>query len=170
MHCGASIIKCYYLEVRKLKRRLTFEGIDALLSELENKLYKNLFIPGYKTNLNKKEILQPLFEIRDIIIHQHNGLFLHMVNNLINKIELFGLYFASLDIRQESHVHEKIFETLAIAQKDLLPGYDTLNEEGKIQLLASLSGTINPEIFSDPVHKDTFKTIQAIQFHSAIQR
>ena len=25
-----SIIKCYYLEVRRLKRRLTFEGVDII--------------------------------------------------------------------------------------------------------------------------------------------
>src|SRR5574338_372084 len=128
-----AIIKCYYLEVRKLKRRLTFEGVDVLLSELENKLYKNLFIPGYKTNLHKNDILQPLLEIKNIIIHQHNGLFLHLVNNLINKIGLFGLYFASLDIRQVSHVHGKIFETLAAAQKNLLPDYNNLPEEEKIK-------------------------------------
>jgi phosphoenolpyruvate carboxylase len=159
-----AIVKCYYLEVRRLKRRLTFEGVDVLLAELENKLYKNLFIPGYKTNLHKKEILQPLLEIKNIIIHQHNGLFLHLVNNLINKIELFGLYFASLDIRQVSTVHGKIIDTLATAQKNLLQDYNTLDEAEKISLLTNLSGTVNPEIFSDPVHKDTFKTIQAIRF------
>jgi phosphoenolpyruvate carboxylase len=159
-----AIVKCYYLEVRRLKRRLTFEGVDVLLAELENKLYKNLFIPGYKTNLHKKEILQPLLEIKNIIIHQHNGLFLHLVNNLINKIELFGLYFASLDIRQVSTVHGKIINTLATAQKNLLQDYNTLDEAEKISLLTNLSGTVNPEIFSDPVHKDTFKTIQAIRF------
>ena len=46
-----SIIKCYYQDVRRLRRRLTFEGVDVLLVELETKLYKNLFIPNYKTNL-----------------------------------------------------------------------------------------------------------------------
>ena len=30
-----AILKCYYLEVRKLKRRLTFEGVDVLLAEVE---------------------------------------------------------------------------------------------------------------------------------------
>ena len=40
----SSIIKCYYLDVRKLKRRLTFEGVDVALTELEKKLYNNIFI------------------------------------------------------------------------------------------------------------------------------
>ncbi|MBS1921587.1 MAG: phosphoenolpyruvate carboxylase [Bacteroidetes bacterium] len=160
----SSIIKCYYLEVRKLKRRLTFEGVDVLLTELETKLYKILFIPGYKTNLHKSEVLQPLLEIKDIIIHRHNGLFLHLVNNLVNKIEIFGLYFASLDVRQVSTVHEKIFEALAESQKNLLPDYNKLNEDEKINMLVKLTGTVNSEIFTDPVHKDTLNTIQAIRF------
>ena len=108
-----AIIKCYYLDVRRLKRRLTFEGVDVLLQELEIKLYNNLFIPGYKTNLGKQEILQILLQIKDIIIHQHNGLFLRMVNNLINKIEIFGLHFSTLDIRQESSIHGKVLEAIA---------------------------------------------------------
>ena len=35
------IIKSYYLEIRKIKRRLTFEGVDVILNELENDLYDN---------------------------------------------------------------------------------------------------------------------------------
>src|SRR5215471_12613168 len=50
----SSIIKCYYLDVRKLKRRLTFKGIDTILSELELKLYNNIFIPGNRTDLTKE--------------------------------------------------------------------------------------------------------------------
>ncbi len=44
-----SIIKCYYLEVRKLKRRLTFKGVDTILADLEKQLYENIFIPGQRT-------------------------------------------------------------------------------------------------------------------------
>jgi phosphoenolpyruvate carboxylase len=41
-----SIIKCYYLEVRPLKRRLTFKGVDTILADLEKQLYENIFIPA----------------------------------------------------------------------------------------------------------------------------
>ena len=62
-----SIIKCYYLEVRKLKRRLTFEGVDVALTDLEKKLYDNIFIPGNRTALSKDEILETLHEISNTI-------------------------------------------------------------------------------------------------------
>ena len=74
-----AIIKCYYLDVRRLKRRLTFKGVDNIIADLEVKLYDNIFIPGHKTNLTKEDILSALSQIRDILIHQHNSLFLHLV-------------------------------------------------------------------------------------------
>lgn len=157
------IMKCYYLDVRRLRRRLTFEGVDVLLHELETKLYNNLFIPGYKTNISKDEILQTLFQIKDVIIHQHNGLFLHMVNNLINKIEVFGLHFASLDIRQESSVHGKVLEAVSISQPDLLPAYSSLAEGEKIRLLGTINGKAAAEDLTDAVHKDTLLSIGAIR-------
>ncbi|MCW3117567.1 MAG: phosphoenolpyruvate carboxylase, partial [Chitinophagaceae bacterium] len=158
-----AIIKCYYLDVRRLKRRLTFAGVDTLIAGLEIKLYNNVFIPGQKTNLSKNEILETLEEIRNIVIHQHNGLFLHLVNNLINKVEVFGLYFASLDIRQESSVHQKLLHDIS-QKSDLLPDhYADLADEEKINLLSNFNKTIDPELAADPVHKDTIKTIGAIK-------
>ena len=158
-----SIIKCYYLEVRRLKRRLTFDGVETVLNDLEGKLYNNLFIPGLKTRLTKEEILGTLDQIRQTIIHQHNGLFLHTIDNLINKIEVFGLHFASLDIRQDSAVHGKMFEALAEKGQVLPDGYAGFTEEEKINALTSISGIFDPELLDDPIHRDTIKSIVAIR-------
>jgi phosphoenolpyruvate carboxylase len=158
-----SIIKCYYLDVRKLRRRLTFEGVDVLLMELETKLYNNLFIPDFKTNLGKSEILETLLQIKEIIIHQHNGLFLHMVNNLINKIEVFGLHFTSLDIRQESSVHGQVLDVIAAKQPANLPGYAALSMEEKMNLLCAVAAPCETSMLEDAVHADTIKTIAAIK-------
>ena len=158
-----SIIKCYYLEVRRLKRRLTFEGVESVLNDLENKLYNNLFIPGLKTRLTKEEILNTLEQIKQTIIHQHNGLFLHTINNLINKIEIFGLHFASLDIRQDSSVHAKLFEALADKGRILPADYSRLSQEDKIKALSLIDSIAEPELLDDPIHRDTLKSIAAIR-------
>ncbi len=159
----SSIIKCYYLDVRRLKRRLTFEGVDVLVAGLENKLYNNLFIPGQKTDLNKEETLAVLEQIKEIIINKHNGLFLHLVNNLINKIEVFGLHFASLDIRQDSSVHSRLLETIAAGSSVLPDNYPSLTDSEKINILSQLSTLANSEFLSDPVHADTLKAIAAVK-------
>lgn len=156
------IIKCYYQDVRKLRRRLTFAGVDIILNELENKLYTNLFIPGLKTELTSKEVIQMLEQIREIIIYQHNGLFLHMVDNLINKVQVFGLHFASLDIRQESSVHGKVLEALSSAGV-LDAGYKNLTEEEKIQYLSSVKAEAGPEKLQDGIYRDTLKSIKTIR-------
>lgn len=145
-----AIIKCYYLEVRRLKRRLTFDGVDVLLAELENKLYNNIFIPGYTTSLTKEEILTTLVQIRQVLIHQHNGLFQSLIEQLINKVQLFGLYFASLDIRQDSSIHTKVLTTLAKQNNssfEHLPGYK-LNDEN---------------LTDESMVKDTLEVMRAIK-------
>src|ERR1700742_2073805 len=78
-----AIIKCYYLDVRRLKRRLTFKGVDQILAALEEKLYGHVFSDGSQLPITPAEISGPLKEIREMLIYDHNGLFLHLVDNLI---------------------------------------------------------------------------------------
>ncbi|MEJ7683408.1 MAG: phosphoenolpyruvate carboxylase [Segetibacter sp.] len=55
----ASIIKCYYRDVRRIKRRLTFKGVDSILADLENKLYTNIFVPGDRSEVTKEKFWKP---------------------------------------------------------------------------------------------------------------
>jgi len=158
-----AIIRCYYFDVRRLKRRLTFKGVDVLIAELEQKLYNNIFIPNQRTELSKEEILEQLTQIREIIIYQHNGLFVSMVENLIGKVMIFGLHFATLDIRQDSSVHGMTLEAIA-KQEGLLPAdYATLGAAEKMAVLVGLKGEANPERYEDPLVKDTLDSIAAIR-------
>ena len=154
-----SIIKCYYREVRLLKGRLTFNGVDTLLASLEDRLYKNLFIPGYEADLSKEEITDTLLEIRGILIEKHNSLFLNLVNGLLNKVNLFGLFFASLDVRQDSSVHKSLIELIAEKNKVLPKNYKNLSEEAKIDALHHVDSLVL-ETGSD---KDTFETMLTIR-------
>ena len=157
------IIKCYYLEIRRLRRRLTFKGVDVILSELETQLYDNIFIPGNRTSLTKKEILNSLNKIKEILIYQHNGLFVHLVNNLINKVYVFGLHFASLDIRQESSVHNTVLEEIASSGKIFPADYTQLPVEKKIELLTGNKQSLPGDDFEKPIINDTINSIKAIQ-------
>ena len=75
-----------------------------------------------------------------------------MYISFYSKSEIFGLYFASLDIRQESTVHSKFFESL-IPQKILPAGYADLDENKKIAALLQLHQTEvsfgDNELFAD---------------------
>jgi phosphoenolpyruvate carboxylase len=157
------IIKSYYLEIRKIKRRLTFEGVDVILNELENDLYNNIFIPGQRTQLSKQGILNSLNTIREIIIYKHNNLFLHLVDNLINKVHVFGLHFASLDVRQESSVHNKVLELIAASSSSLPADYAGLSDEQKINALANITLAIDKITSDNPVYTDILSTLKAIK-------
>jgi len=158
-----AIIKCYYLEVRRLKRRLTFKGVDIALNQLEKKLYDNLFIPDYQFDLKKEEILSALKNIRHQLVYEHNNLFVNLIEAMINKVELFGLHFASLDIRQDSSVHSKLITDI-VSKSSLLPqNYATLSEEEKIQVLVNINSIISADIFDNSLFKDTIDVIKAIK-------
>ena len=158
-----SIIKCYYMEVRKLRRRLTFKGVDVLLSELEKQLYDNIFIPNGRTSLTKDGILAILNQIKDLLIYQHNGLFLHLIDNLINKVHVFGLHFASLDVRQDSSIHKKTFAALTTTGSVFPADYLQLTEEKKIEFLTNNSEVLPEKDYGDPLINDTIGSIKIIK-------
>src|SRR6186713_1833562 len=148
---------------KKTKRRLTFQGVDVLLADLEKKLYNNLFVPGQITDITQAEILKTLNEIRDILIYKHNSLFLHLVNNLKNKVEIFGLHFASLDVRQESSVHVTVLESFAGKIKEIPGNYPLLSEDEKIKILSNLQ-PVDPSLLTgDEIQKDTIESVQVIK-------
>lgn len=157
-----AIIKCYYLDIRKLKKRLTFKGVEAIIAELESKLYENIFIPGHKTRLNANELLEALYKVKEILVYQHNGLFQHLVEDIIHKIEVLGLHFASIDIRQDSSVISRVMEEIAGKTSSLPENYASLTEEEKITALFNGS-KVNETEELEEITKDTLKSIKAIK-------
>lgn len=156
------IIKCYYLEIRRLRRRLTFKGVDTLLADLEKQLYNNIFIPGNRTDIKKETLLEVLYNIRETLIYRHNGLFVHLVDSLINKIYVFGLHFASLDIRQDSSIHKQVFMALAERGNIVPSDYQNWENDRKIEFLTN-PPMLSEEKFNDPIVEDTFQSIRAIK-------
>ncbi|MCW3111410.1 MAG: phosphoenolpyruvate carboxylase, partial [Segetibacter sp.] len=159
----SAIIKCYYLDVRRMRRRLTFKGVEPILADLENQLYNNLFIPGQRTEITKEKILDALEKAREVTVFQHNGLFVSMIEDLINKVHLFGLHFATLDIRQDSSIHELLLKEIA-AKENVLPlNYPSLPESEKIEALVNIKGSANPANHEVGVLRDTLESISAIK-------
>jgi phosphoenolpyruvate carboxylase len=158
-----SILRCYHRDLRRLKRRLTFTGVENILSELEQKLADSISAAAQNADFNESEILSALKKIRRTLIERHNGLFVSLVNNLIFKVESFGLYFATLDVRQESSVHAQVLEQIA-SQSDSLPkNYSSLDQQEKIDALLSVTQAVDAAVFKDELVKDTLETMKAIK-------
>ena len=164
----SSIIVCYYRDIRKLKRKLTFSGVDVLVNELEASLYENVFRPDEAKPITANEIIDCLTKIKNIIIEGNYSLYLSRLESLIHKVKLFGTHFASLDIRQDSRIHHAVLmdvhQTLLQQNgKGILPkNYNELTSDDQIGILAKLEGQLNPADFKETMTKDTLESIYAI--------
>jgi phosphoenolpyruvate carboxylase len=108
-----------------------------------------------------------LNEIRDILIYQHNSLFLQLVENLINRVCIFGLHFASLDIRQESTVHHKVLNAISESHKSSMLNYGNWSELERMNFLSSNKEVVAETSFTDSLISDTISSIKAVK---AIQK
>lgn len=164
----SAIIVCYYRDIRKLKRRLTFSGVDMLVTKLEAQLYENVFRPEESRRVHQKELLEKLQEIKDLMVSNHHSLYINRVKSLINKVKIFGTWFASLDIRQDSRIHTAVIKNIDATlkqknQQGILPNdYDTLSEEEKINSLLSIEKVIGIDDTTTEIAKDTIESIFAI--------
>jgi phosphoenolpyruvate carboxylase len=155
----SSSIVCYYRDVRKLKRKLTFAGVDTILNSLEARLYENVFRPEDSSPISSEEIIESLTTIRQKLIQEDHSLYLNKLESLLNKVKIFGTHFASLDIRQDSRIHHKVLKDTGA----LPSNYDSLSEEEKLNILSTIEGKINPADFTETITKDTIESIYAIQ-------
>ncbi len=164
----SSIVVCYYRDVRKLKRKLTFSGVDILLAGLEERLYENVFRPDDSKPIIALEIVDCLHAIRKKIKEEDHSLYLSRLDSLINKVKIFGTHFASLDIRQDSRIHHSVLIELntILAEKNgkgfLSANYVDLVEAEKIEQLGSIENKIDPAILPEGIVKDTIESIYAI--------
>ena len=164
----SDIIKNYYRDIRGLRRRLTFKNIEDKVVEIENRLYKSIFNESKTPKISLDELKTELNKIKNILINEHNSLFLEELDEIIDKVKIFGYHFASLDIRQDSRIHSSVFNSVfKIAQKNLnklFPdNYLDLNEEKKIKILSKIKGDISPDLFNDELSVSTLSSIRAMK-------
>lgn len=160
------LFRCYYRDFRKLKRRITFRGVEETVYKVQDVLYKNAFDTNIEPANISDFLIENLNQIKDTLIEFHDGLFADLVDDLLRKVELFGSHFASLDIRQDSrvlrsvHAYCRQFKPII----SLFPeNFDELPEEEKIQLLSFKTAKVNYSGDADPLTTDTLQTIAEIR-------
>ena len=163
----SDIIKNYYRDIRNLRRRLTFKNVESKVIDIENRLYRSIFNESKTPKISLSELNDSLHEIKETLISEHNSLFLDELDDIIDKVKIFGYHFASLDIRQDSRIHSSAFSSIfKIAQKKLnklFPkNYLELNESDKIKTLSKIKGDISPELF-EGLANSTLGSIRAMK-------
>ena len=161
-----TIIKNYYRDARRLRRKLTFEGVEERIVVIETELYK--IITHEKSSLTLDFLTSELKDIKQIIIDKHQSLYVDEVNSLLNKIHLFGFHFANLDIRQDSRKHEQFFndmvEVLIESGSEVFPkNYQELSEKEQMQILSKVEGEVDLSLIKDEETLKALKTMKAIK-------
>ena len=165
-HLQQTLLKCYHRDLRFLKRRLTFKGVDHIIARAERKVYPVAYGGGQGEHYkHPDELLNDLFETREVLIRDHKGLFLNLLDAFILKVRIFGFYFASMDVRQDSRKHAEawtaILEKLKTKNK-ALKDFDKLQEEEKIELLLSLQFKPSSMTFEDELTTELLESIRTI--------
>jgi phosphoenolpyruvate carboxylase len=163
-----SILKCYYIEIRNLKRKLTFEGVDVLVVELEQKLYRSVFYSKGEIYITLDDFKTQLNTIKEIIINKHQSLYLDALDALLIKVNLFGFHFATLDIRQNSKIHDAVFSDIVSyylkSNSSVFPeNYSVLTEAEKIEILSNIEGNLDPNVFDNEITRSTIESLLAIK-------
>ena len=161
-----SIIKNYYRNIRQLKRKLTFQGVEDRMGNLERELYS--IITNEPSDLTLAYFVSELKAVKQIIIDKHQSLYVDELNSLINKTHLFGFHFANLDIRQDSRKHEQFFNDMVNALlesgSDIFPkNYHDLPESEQIKILSKVEGSVDLSLIKDEETLMALETIKAIK-------
>ena len=163
-----SILRSYYRDVRRLKRRFTFDGVQEILATIEKRLYKHVVRSYGKLNFSQSILLEALAQARKIVVDKHQSLFIEELDDFINKIRIFGFHFATLDIRQDSRVHHQAFTQIVkdlqnIGDTTFPENYTHLSEKEQIEILAVVKGSIDPKSLTDKTSVSTIESIYALK-------
>jgi phosphoenolpyruvate carboxylase len=159
------LFRCYYRDFRNLKRRVTFRGVEKYMSTLQNLFYENSFNVVDEPKNQQDDIISNLEAIKKVLVEAHDGLFSDKVEDLIRKVKLFGCYFASLDVRQDSRILRAVHQ-FALTEN----GFETskhdklsaLNEDERIAGLTFKESDFQCPAKADKLTKDTLDTIRLI--------
>lgn len=141
--------------------------IQSRISETLTELKKEQ-TPSYKTAKEFKEDLQVIYD--SLIEHHGEALVTGDLTELLQAVDVFGFFLASIDMRQDSSVHEACVAEL-LASANIVKDYSSLSEEEKCQVLLKqlledpriLSATHEPKSELLQKELEIFKTARQLK-------
>ncbi|TVQ27310.1 MAG: phosphoenolpyruvate carboxylase [Spirochaetaceae bacterium] len=199
-----SILSLYLKDMSRLLRRLTFDGVvetvEAIHERLNFTAHPYTVHPGAdvddasgcedRADLgydSAAAFLDDLRRLRMQIQERHGGLYVNLLDDLIYRVRIFGFHFATMDIRQDSRVHEKLVATLVQllaryrndqgAPPAVLESagghrsYTDLNVDERLALIEELSDLfpLDREIMDDLEDGISRDTVQSLRAARSIQ-
>lgn len=153
-----SILKSYYAHLKKIRRRLSFRGVSQVLDELSHQLYDAVF--KNEIDISEHQIVTKIEEAEQILVKEHNGLFKNLLEDFKDRVRIFGTHFATLDIRQDSRIHQEVIDIVMAAKSNLNPSVISADE--KLNCLLNTKIILDPNEF-EGITKETLQNIYNIK-------
>jgi phosphoenolpyruvate carboxylase len=179
----------HYATAVNLARRLTFAGVHEHILRIRDRLRATWLLAADRTGAaaadgarhespypSASELQADLRVLREVIVRDHQRLFLEELDDFILKVHLFGFYFASLDLRQSSEVFFAALRQLLLggeagaaltaAERDRLERATTAQQlgvdvlEGLLERGAALGAALPPGI--SPVTCDAVEMLRLV--------
>ena len=152
-----TLMKCYYHDVKKLQQKLTFRDLQDIISNLRGRLYNTMF--DTSKVMRYDEIIEPLLEIRSVLIEKYHKLYLKDLDYLIDKVKIFKTHFATLDIRQDHSVHTQVVEAILKTNGLISENIGELNKQELIDILIHKDIDLQVQNYEEDIVKETIQNI-----------
>jgi len=149
------LLQCYYQDLRRLRRRISFSGVYEELMDIEKMVLKCI---RHQEEWDFIKFRSALHKVLSDLHEQHDGIFVELVEELLDRVALFGSHFASIDIRQDSREIKRAFDALAEQLGVAVP--ETPGELFALQ--AAWDGTLTGDDRIDDTLR-SFRVIREIQ-------
>jgi phosphoenolpyruvate carboxylase len=156
-----NLMKCYYNDIKKLQKKLSFRAIEEPLANLRSKLYQTMF--DSNAILSYEEIHAPLVAIKEELTSHYHGLYLQDLNRLINKVAIFKNHFATLDIRQDHSEHVAAIRAILLNKGLIKEALSELNDDALIEILLTKDLDARGIHFDHELINDTIKNIEQLK-------
>ena len=152
------LMRCYYRDLRKIRKRLTFKHVEEHIVKAERGIYYTLF-ENKEVYASKDDLLAILLEAREALITYHDGLFLDLLDRFILKVRIFGFHFAHMDLRQDSRKHDALWEEVFSIQGKEFTG----TEDELIAKVLKTKALPSLEHFEEPFHKEMLQSMATVK-------
>ena len=149
----ATLLRCYRREIRDLRRRITFKHVAEILDQLQDQIEFAMLHPADE-RLSVAELQVRLEEVAALVLAQSNGLYIERVRDFLFKLRLFGLHFASIDVRQDSRVIQSALDAMLASSGEDVNLFRSLSKAEQADRLFTwpvgcLSGKLDQERHQD---------------------
>ena len=157
-----SLLRCYRRDLRDLRRRVTFKHTTDLLDALQDQVEAAMLHPDTHP-LKPVDLLEPLDEVADWVEEHYNGLYLEAIRMFQFKVRLFGMHFASIDIRQDSRVLKAARNAVLQAHwEGGVEAFEAMDWEGRMHALLTWMPT-GPVVLDEERHRDALESLVAMR-------